>query len=292
MTQYSIGVHQLFQPPIPMKTFAVKKQENHEHQTSKRILVVDSQPITRDTCLLALRTKGFDPMGAESTQVGLNAIQLEPPDLIICDANTNASGEISLVQALRTHPNTAIIPIVFLLTSLTRSALHKSVLIGVNACLARPIEAEELFQVVSSQLKKQAVLHEHYARSPAYPSALSSLYQISDNTDSPLSQALQFISDNHTQPIALSDVAQFVGYSPAYLTTQMKKQTGQTIQQWIIQLRMTTACSLLTNTNSSVEGIASQVGYQNTTHFFRQFRRLYGTTPQVWRNQRWQIVSP
>lgn len=87
-------------------------------------------------------------------------------------------------------------------------------------------------------------------------------------------------------PIALSDVAQAVGYSPAYLTHLMGRQTGQTVQQWIIKHRMAAACSLLLETDQPVEQIAVQVGYRHPVHFFRQFRRLYGTTPQTWRNER------
>lgn len=256
-----------------------------EEQPCKRILVVDSQPETRETCLVALRRKGFELAEAGNTQEGLESVQLNPPDLVICDAHTDSSGKISLVKVLQTHPDTAIIPIIILLAPLTRMALHKAVVMGVSGYLVKPCKPEEMLQVVSTQLKKQAYLRDYYLRSQPQDAALSSLSQMEDQEDSPLSQALQFISDNHTQSIALSDVAQFVGYSPSYLTTQMREKTGQTIQQWIIQLRMSTACSLLSNTSCSVEEVANQVGYHNATHFFRQFRRLYGTTPRAWRNR-------
>jgi hypothetical protein len=34
-----------------------------------------------------------------------------------------------------------------------------------------------------------------------------------------------------------------------------------------------------------VEQIAKAVGYQDTAHFFHQFRQLHGTTPLVWRSR-------
>lgn len=117
---------------------------------------------------------------------------------------------------------------------------------------------------------------------PAYP--LSPLSRPIATYDFPLDEALRFIVANYHQPIALIDVAQAVGYSPAYLTSLMGQQTGQTVQQWIIQHRMAAACSLLLKTNRPIEQIATQVGYQNAVHFFRHFRRFYGTTPKVWRN--------
>jgi AraC-like DNA-binding protein len=47
---------------------------------------------------------------------------------------------------------------------------------------------------------------------------------------------------------------------------------------------MAAACSLLLETNQSVEQIAEAVGYNNVGCFFRQFRISFGMTPQVWRN--------
>ncbi|HAA30145.1 MAG TPA: DNA-binding response regulator, partial [Cyanobacteria bacterium UBA8553] len=51
-----------------------------------------------------------------------------------------------------------------------------------------------------------------------------------------------------------------------------RRQTGQTVQRWIIERRMAAARSLLLETNQVVEQIAAQVGYHHVVHFFRQFR--------------------
>jgi AraC-like DNA-binding protein len=67
-------------------------------------------------------------------------------------------------------------------------------------------------------------------------------------------------------------------------TDLMRRQTGKTVHQWIVEYRMAKACSLLLETNQSVEQIAEAVGYQYVGCFFRQFRISFGTTPQVWRN--------
>ena len=98
-----------------------------------------------------------------------------------------------------------------------------------------------------------------------------------------LSNVFDFIENNFYLPITLVDVAQSVGYSPAYLTDLVRRQTGKTVQSWIIERRMIAACSLLLKTSEKVEQIAGKVGYQNAVHFFRQFRQYHQTTPQAWR---------
>lgn len=98
-----------------------------------------------------------------------------------------------------------------------------------------------------------------------------------------LKEVFEFIEANYFRQISLCDVAQAVGYSPAYLTNLVGNQTGQTVHRWIIERRMAGACFLLQDTNQSVEQIATAVGYQNSCHFSRQFRQHFKTTPQGWR---------
>lgn len=99
-----------------------------------------------------------------------------------------------------------------------------------------------------------------------------------------LSKVFDYIEANYHQPITLSNVAQAVLYSPAYLTDLVRRQTGKTVNHWIVERRMAEARRLLLETNQAANEIASLVGYQNEVHFFRQFRQYHGTTPQVWRN--------
>ncbi|MBW4509350.1 MAG: AraC family transcriptional regulator [Scytonematopsis contorta HA4267-MV1] len=98
-----------------------------------------------------------------------------------------------------------------------------------------------------------------------------------------LSSVFEFIKANYHQPIRLKEVAKEVGYSAAYLTDQVHRLTGKTVNNWIIEYRLAVARSLLLQTDKSANQIALNVGYQNINHFYRQFREHHKTTPQVWR---------
>ena len=98
-----------------------------------------------------------------------------------------------------------------------------------------------------------------------------------------LRQVFEFIELNYHQSIRLTDVAQAVGYSSAYLTDLVQRFTGDTVNNWIVKRRLAAACTLLLETNNSVDRIISEVGYQNINHFYRQFRNYHQTTPQRWR---------
>ena len=98
-----------------------------------------------------------------------------------------------------------------------------------------------------------------------------------------LCEVFEFIELNYHQSISLKEVAQAVGYSSAYLTDLVRRLTGKTVNNWIIERRIAEASTLLLETNDSVDEIALKVGYQNINHFYCQFRDYYKNTPRAWR---------
>lgn len=106
-----------------------------------------------------------------------------------------------------------------------------------------------------------------------------------------LSEVFEFIDLNYHQNIRLKEVAQAVGYSSAYLTDLVRRLTGKTVNNWIIERRIVEASTLLLETNYSVEEIGLKVGYQNINHFYCQFRDYYQNTPRAWReSQRCHVL--
>jgi AraC family transcriptional regulator, transcriptional activator of pobA len=83
--------------------------------------------------------------------------------------------------------------------------------------------------------------------------------------------------------LTLGQVAAAVGRSPAYVTTALRRETGRSAIAWITAGRMAEARRLLLHSHEPVETIAGRVGYADTTHFIRTFRREHGATPAAWR---------
>lgn len=98
-----------------------------------------------------------------------------------------------------------------------------------------------------------------------------------------LNEVFEFIELNYQHSIKLKEVAQAVGYSPAYLTDLVRRMTGKTVNDWIIKRRLEEAKRLLLETKDSIEQIAFKVGYQNINHFYCQFRNHCQNTPRAWR---------
>ena len=98
-----------------------------------------------------------------------------------------------------------------------------------------------------------------------------------------LAEVFTVIDRHRGEPLSLSDVANEVGVTPGHLTTVVRRRTGRTVQDWIIERRMADARSLLSDTELSVAEIARRVGISDPGYFSRQFRRTHGTSPRAFR---------
>ncbi len=104
-------------------------------------------------------------------------------------------------------------------------------------------------------------------------------------TGSLVSDALQFIQQRCLDPISLKDVAATVHRTPAHVAFVIKQSTGHSVGEWIRTGRVAEAARRLAHTEDSLDKITHHVGWQDKTHFIRQFRKSHGVTPAVWRRQ-------
>lgn len=100
--------------------------------------------------------------------------------------------------------------------------------------------------------------------------------------------ALEFINQHCLKPISLKDVAAAVHRSAPHVASTVKTATGYSVGEWICQSRISAACARLRHSTDSIVAIASQVGWTDSTHFIRQFKKVQGVTPSVWRRQQHQ----
>lgn len=98
-----------------------------------------------------------------------------------------------------------------------------------------------------------------------------------------LAEVFEVIDRRHGEPLSLRDVADEVGLTPAHLTTVVRRRTGRTVGEWIVERRMAGARGLLTETDLPVAEVARRVGIFDPGYFSRLFGRAHGTSPRQWR---------
>ncbi|BBZ37566.1 helix-turn-helix transcriptional regulator [Mycobacterium conspicuum] len=99
-----------------------------------------------------------------------------------------------------------------------------------------------------------------------------------------LADVFAVIDERLGEPLSLRDVAREVGMTPGHLTTVVRRRTGRTVQEWIVERRMAEARSLLADTDLPVAEVARRVGVTDPGYFSRVFSRTHGASPRQWRS--------
>ena len=149
----------------------------------------------------------------------------------------------------------------------------------------------ERFHLLERELRAQRLGYEEAARS-LLVLLLTDIARLAFNQENSLilpsrlllTQVFRYIDAQFRDAISLREVAAAVGHAPAYLTDLVRRETGRTVLEWIVERRMAEARYLLRETNETIQQIAEVVGYGHTGHFINQFKRLHGMTPSVWRS--------
>ena len=94
--------------------------------------------------------------------------------------------------------------------------------------------------------------------------------------------ALNEISTNYREA-NLSSVARSYQVSLAYVSECVRAETGRTYKELLQRHRLETAARLLRRSDLTIQQIIAQVGYENTSYFYRLFRTHYGQSPREYR---------
>ena len=95
--------------------------------------------------------------------------------------------------------------------------------------------------------------------------------------------AVRHIKNHCLENLRLEAVAEELAVSPNYLSTLIKKETGITFQQHIIQEKLNIARKLLDDTRMTIDEISVAVGYENYISFYNAFRKNTHMTPSEYR---------
>jgi two-component system response regulator YesN len=97
-------------------------------------------------------------------------------------------------------------------------------------------------------------------------------------------QVKRYMEAHYAGKISLQDIADSVSFSRTYLANLFKQETGMTVWNYLLVIRMENAKALLNSSLKSYE-IAEKVGYDNSIHFSKLFKDYYGLSPMEYRKR-------
>jgi AraC-like DNA-binding protein len=100
-----------------------------------------------------------------------------------------------------------------------------------------------------------------------------------------VTKAQRLLDDNFVCPPSLDDLAQEVGMSRSGLCAAFRQIVGQSVYDYIQDLRMGQALGLLAERSASITEIAYAVGYTYPSSFSVAIQRRFGATPRELRRR-------
>jgi AraC family transcriptional regulator of arabinose operon len=91
--------------------------------------------------------------------------------------------------------------------------------------------------------------------------------------------AIAFMNTNLHRKLMPIEIAHSVRLSPSRLRHLFKDETGKSLARYRRELQLERAKHLLETTFLSVKEVATSVGIDGISHFFRNYKKAYGMTP-------------
>lgn len=100
------------------------------------------------------------------------------------------------------------------------------------------------------------------------------------NTESKIAKALKIIHNNYKQNQDMESLARSCDMSISSFHKHFKSITSHTPLQYIKKIRLTKAKDLLVKYDYKVVDVSNELGYDNQSHFSRDFKSYFGFSPK------------
>lgn len=92
-------------------------------------------------------------------------------------------------------------------------------------------------------------------------------------------EIMNYIQDNYKNELSLKSLSYKYHMNTSYLGQLFQKQVGCTFSQYLSNIKNEMAREMILKTNKRINDIAKEVGYTDTSYFYKKFKQCYGVSP-------------
>lgn len=221
--------------------------------------------------LIDYRKYGFAICGeAEDGLTAWERIARACPDLVVADIRMPGLDGITLLRRIR--ENRLDTEVLFISGYSEFEYAQAAIEYGCLGYLLKPVDGEELVKYLEKVKRKLSEKHGS--------SKNKETNYLSENTL--VQRMLVYIQENYAE-MTLEKLAQQFCMSRCYVSSLIKKNTGKSYNEHLLEARTRKAQELLRLTNASLHEVARKVGYSDYSHFTRVFKKATGISPSAYR---------
>jgi two-component system, response regulator YesN len=107
---------------------------------------------------------------------------------------------------------------------------------------------------------------------------------VSTNCRNIIEKVEKYILIHYKKKLVLRELAVMYNMNSNYMSSIFKKILGKGFSDYLTQVRLNHACDMLLNTKMSINEIAQESGFENSSYFYRVFKNAFGITALKYRN--------
>lgn len=245
------------------------------------VLVIDDNPDILS--LLADSLTEYDVVTASNAEEAMEKAKERVPDLIVTDIMMPGTDGLELARRLKQDRHMNHVPVVILSARNSSDDKVEGLQSGADAYVTKPFTLSYLRAVIDRLLKRRSEMREYYNSSAsAYQYANGKLLdleskQFVDNLNA-------YIEENLDNPeLSPESLAAHFQTSTRNLYRKMKDLELLPPNDFIKDHRITFATKLLVTTSLTVQEIIYRCGFNNRSHFYKEFDKRHGMTPKDYR---------
>lgn len=247
-----------------------------------KILVVEDNDELRQY-LLELFSPAFTVFTANDGIDGWEKTLEIFPDLIVSDVMMPRSDGLELCKKVKQHPKTLHIPVVLLTARAAAAHELEGLETGADEYMIKPFNPKLLYTKVMVMVQGRYRLREYYQRKILMePTDIV----IPDAEKQLLEKAMVIVESHLGDPdFNVLFLVREMGMSQSAFYRQIKAISGQSVVEFIRDIRMKRAAQLLATTSFRVSEVANLVGFEDIKHFRKTFQSLHSVSPSEYIRQ-------
>jgi len=252
-----------------------------------RVLLVDDEPnvIKVLQMLIDWEQYGFEVIAkAADGAEALNKIDSLRPDLVITDVDMPCLNGLQLIRRIAdgNYGCKTLLLTIYKDFQYVKSAMD----CGAMGYLLKPVDENEL---ADSLLRvKKELDGERLIPSPTRGDGRPGVSPCArtGGQKTGVEDVIAYIRLNFRKGLTLKSLAEEFYLNPLYLGRLIKKETGESFNDFLARVRIENAIRLLKNTDLKVYEVAEKVGFKEIQYYYKTFKSITGTSSEAYRENR------
>lgn len=263
---------------------------NNENETKMRsktkfrvLIVEDDEEIRRYICHEL--SASYHTVECSNGKEALEAIFRKAPDLVISDVMMPEMDGMTLCRKIRQNVNLNHIPVI-LLTAKTREEDNLEGLgVGANAYITKPFNMEILSKTIENLISNHERLRNAFSGRQTQDDKVQKIEAQSPD-DKLMERVMRVINKNMSNPeLTVEMITEEVGISRVHLHRKLKEITNQTTRDFVRNVRLKQAATLLSEKRYTIAEVANLTGFSDTNNFSTAFKKLYEVAPSIYKEE-------